>query len=202
MSRKELYQAAKGAFIFVYLYLIMALLVALLMIAAGPEGRELAVLLVFLVVSAVVGLLAKRTLICDLWEGRTETLFGRVIRRELGDSLRFMRVEYLLLDTEAAVQKLVFVRESVPGLLDGKLVLHYLPRSKVIVQMEQVKVANVPRHRSKEWYKEKPQRERELAESARLEPCKLYEDYWFWERLPVVGVLLLFVLYKAIKNLC
>ena len=203
MSRGELYRAVRGAFVFVYLYLASAVLLALLMVAAGPKGRELALLWVFFVLNLAIALWAKRALLRDLLEGRTETLCGRVVRRELGDSLPFMRVEYLVLETERATCKLVlFPQGGGLGVPDNRLTVHYLPRSGVIVRVERPEERSAPRHRSRAWYRDKPRREEGLAEAAQLHGCGLRESYWFWERLPALAALAVLVLYWAAKALC
>ena len=205
MSRPELFKTVKGAFVFLYLFLFLFCLTALLMATAGPKGKELSLLLALFGVEIAVALWSKRTLLQDLLEGRTESVRGRIVLRELGDSLRFMQVEYLTLDTAPSL-KLTLFQSTPPGTpvwLDSTLSFRYLPRSKVIVQMEPLEgKKTAPRHRSKAWYQQKPRQEREQAALLQPKACRLQEAYWFWERLPLLTVffaaIVLFVLQQAV----
>ena len=204
MSRPELFKTVKGAFVFLYLFLFLFCLTALLMATAGPKGKELSLLLALFGVEIAVALWSKRALLQDLLEGRTESVRGRIVLRELGDSLRFMQVEYLTLDTAPSL-KLTLFQSTPPGTpvwLDSTFSFRYLPRSKVIVQMEPLEVKKTaPRHRSKAWYQQKPRQEREQAALLKPKACRLQETYWFWEELPLLTVffaaIVLFVLQQV-----
>ena len=204
MSRRELYRAAKGAFTYLRRCLGLLLLSVPFLIAA--KSSVIRFLPLFFAAGAVVTLWSKREVIWDLLEGRVETVSGRVVRRELGDSLRYMSVYYFFLDTETAPKKLVFFSPTpsagIPGLLDSPLTLHYLPRSGVIVQVEVLEKPDTPRHRSKEWYRGRPQREEELRRVMKPNPCKLREGYWFWEDLFLTAPFVLFLVWGAVSTIC
>ena len=202
MPRRELFRAAKGAFVFLYIYLIFFCLTALLMIAGGPGARELALLLVFFL-AAAEALWVKRNVVWDLWAGRTETVCGRVVLREVAGNFKFLQVEYLSLDTPAGVRKLVlFHRAPALGLIGGQLVLQYLPKSGIVIQLEELEGAAIPPHRSRAWYREKFQRERERTEQLKPVACLWRRSFWFWEELPALGGLLLFVIGFLCKTVC
>lgn len=196
MSRKEMYRAAKGAFTYLRRCLGLFLLSVPAMIVVKPVFIRL--LPLFFAACAVITLWSKRKVIQDLREGRPET----IVRRELGDSLRYLRVYYLFLDTETVPQRLVFFSPwpsaGIPGLLDSPLILRYLPRSGVIVQVKVLEKPEMPRHRSKEWYREHDQREEELRKVIRPEPCRPHERYWFWEELFISAPILLSAVWGVI----
>ena len=204
MSRRELYRAAKGAFAYLRRCLGLFLLGIPWMILVRP--MVIRILPAFFAAGAVVTLCSKREVIRDLLVGRVETVSGRIVRRELGDSLRYLSVYYFFLDTETAPKKLVFFSPTpsagIPGLLDSPLTLRYLPRSGVIVQVEVLEKPDTPRHRSKEWYRERPQREEELRQVMNPSPCKLREGYWFWEDLFLTAPFILFLVWGAVNMIC
>lgn len=204
MSRRELYRAAKGAFTYLRRCLGLLLLSVPFIIAA--KSSVIRFLPLFFTAGAVVTLCSKREVIRDLLVGRVETVSGRIVRRELGDSLRYLSVYYFFLDTETAPKKLVFFSPTpstgILGLLDSPLILHYLPHSGVIVQVEMLEKPDTPRHRSKEWYRERPQREEELRQVMNPSPCKLREEYWFWEDLFLTAPFILFLVWGAVNMIC
>ena len=203
MPRRELFREAKGAFVFLYIYLIFFCLTALLMIAGGLGARELALLLVFFLAAAAEALWVKRNVVWDLWAGRTETVCGRVVLREVAGSFKFLQVEYLSLDTQVGVRRLVlFHRAPALGLIGGQLVLQYLPKSGIVIQLEELEGAAIPPHRSRAWYREKFQRERERTEQLKPVACLWRRSFWFWEELPALGGLLLFVIGFLCKTVC
>ena len=71
MPRGEIYRAVKGAFVYLYLYLVILGLTALA--AALWEEGTARLLLALVAADFAAALLAKRKLILDLLEGRTET---------------------------------------------------------------------------------------------------------------------------------
>ena len=71
MPRGEIYRAVKGAFVYLYLYLVILGLTALA--AALWEEGTARLLLALVAADFAAVLLAKRKLILDLLEGRTET---------------------------------------------------------------------------------------------------------------------------------
>ena len=204
MPRREMYRAAKGAFAYLRRCLGLFLLSIPWMILVKP--MVIRILPAFFAAGVVVTLCSKREVIRDLLVGRVETVSGRIVRQELGDSLRYLSVYYFFLDTETAPKKLVFFSPTpsagIPGLLDSPLTLRYLPRSGVIVQVEVLEKPDTPRHRSKEWYRERPQREEELRQVMRSNPCKLREGYWFWEDLFLSVPIALFLVWGVISTIC
>ena len=138
MSRRELYRSAKGAFAYLHRCLGLLLLSIPWMILVKPMFIQ--ILPVFFAVGAVVSLWSKRDVVRDLLAGRTESVRGQVVRRELGDCIKHLWAEYLFLDTEVGPQKMVFFSSpfggGIVGLLDSPLSLYYLPRSKIIVRAE------------------------------------------------------------------
>lgn len=207
MSRRELYRSAKGAFAYLHICLGLFLLSIPWMILVKPTFIR--ILPIFFAVGAVVSLWSKRNVVRDLLEGRAETVCGYVVRRELGDCLRHLWVEYLFLDTETGPQRMIFFSSpfgaGIPGLLDSPLVLHYLPRSKIIVQVEVQGKPDTPRHRSKEWHGERPQREERMRKVIQPNLCRLCERYWLWEDLFLdvpVALFLLSLVWGGIKTVC
>lgn len=204
VTRREMYCAARASLTFLHWYLILLFLFLIVVLTAGPEGRELTPLLIFFAAAAMASLWVKRAVVSDLLEGRTETVCGSVLGREVvADRLKFLWAEYLSVDTEAGILKLILF-QSGPGrgLPGGRLRLTYLPRSKIVVQMEALEKSSGPPHRSKEWYREKPRREKELAELLKPRACRWCESYWFWERLYLLGPLTLCILCWVLKTIC
>lgn len=207
MSRRELYRSAKGAFAYLHRCLGLLLLSIPWMILVKPTFIQ--ILPVFFAVGAVVSLWSKRDVVRDLLEGRTETVRGQVVRRELGDCIKHLWAEYLFLDTEVGPQKMVFFSSpfggGIAGLLDSPLSLYYLPRSKIIVRVEVQGKPDTPRQRSKEWHRERPKREERMRKIMQPNLCRLRERYWLWEDLlldmPVV-LFLLFLVWRGIKTVC
>ena len=103
MSRRELYRSAKGAFAYLHRCLGLLLLSIPWMILVKPTFIQ--ILPVFFAVGAVVSLWSKRDVVRDLLAGRTESVRGQVVRRELGDCIKHLWAEYLFLDTEVGPQK-------------------------------------------------------------------------------------------------
>ena len=204
MSRRELYGNAKGAFAYLYRCLGLFLLSIPWMILVKPVIIRF--LPAFFAAGAAVSLWSKRDVVRDLLEGRTETLRGHVVRRELGDCTKHLWAEYLFLDTEAGPQRMIFFSSpagaGMPGLLDSPLSLHYLPRSKIIVWVEVLEKPDTPRHRSKEWYGERPQREEKLRQVIAPSLCKWQERYWFWEDLFVSAPIVLFLVWGVAGMIC
>lgn len=204
MSRKELYRNAKGAFAYLYRCLGLFLMSIPWMILVKPVTIRF--LSAFFAAGAVVSLWTKRDAVRDLLEGRTETLRGHVVRRELGDCIRHLWAEYLFLDTEAGPQRMIFFSSpfgaGIPGLLDSPLNLHYLPRSKIIVRVEVLEKPDTPRHRSKEWHGERPQREEKLRQVTAPNLCKWQERYWFWEDLFISAPIVLFLIWGIVGMIC
>ena len=194
MSRRELYRSAKGAFAYLHRCLGLLLLSIPWMILVKPTFIQ--ILPVFFAVGAVVSLWSKRDVVRDLLEGRTETVRGQVVRRELGDCIKHLWAEYLFLDTEVGPQKMVFFSSpfggGIAGLLDSPLSLYYLPRSKIIVRVEVLEKPDTPHHRTKEWYRE---RQETLQKMTPLDLCKLRERYWLWEDLILDMPVVLFLLF-------
>ena len=204
MSRRELYRNAKGAFSYLRRCLCLFLLSIPWMILIKPTAIR--ILPVLFVAGAIVSLWSKRDVVRDLLEGRTETVRGRVVRRELGDCIRHLWAEYLFLDTEAGPQRMIFFSSpfgtGIPGLLDSPLCFHYLPRCKIIVQVEVLEKPETIRHRSKEWHKMRPQREEKLRQVIAPNPCKWREKYWLWEDLFVSAPIVLFLVWGAVSMIC
>lgn len=200
MSRKELYRNAKGAFAYLYGCLGLFLMSIPWMILVKPVTIRF--LPAFFAAGAFVSLWSKRDAVRDLLEGRTETLRGHVVRRELGDCTKHLWAEYLFLDTEAGTQRMIFfsapASAGIPGLLDSPLNLYYLPRSKIIVRVEVLEKPDTPRHRSKEWHGERPQREEKLRQVIAPSLCKWQERYWFWEDLFISAPIVLFLVWGIV----
>ena len=194
MSRRELYRNAKGAFAYLHRCLGLFLLSVPWMILIKPVF--LRTLPMFFAVGAVVSLWSKRDVVRDLLEGRTETVRGQVVRRELGDCIKHLWAEYLFLDTEVGPQKMVFFSSpfggGIAGLLDSPLSLYYLPRSKIIVRVEVLEKPDTPHHRTKEWYRE---RQETLQKMTPPDLCRLRERYWLWEDLILDMPVVLFLLF-------
>ena len=194
MSRRELYRSAKGAFAYLHRCLGLFLLSIPWMILIKPVF--LRTLPMFFAVGVAVSLWSKRDVVRDLLEGRTETVRGQVVRRELGDCIKHLWAEYLFLDTEAGTQKMVFFSSpfdgGIAGFLDSPLSLHYLPRSKIIVRMEVLEKPDTPHHRTKEWYRE---RQETLQKMTPPDLCRLRERYWIWEDLILDMPVVLFLLF-------
>ena len=194
MSRRELYRSAKGAFAYLHRCLGLLLLSIPWMILVKPTFIQ--ILPVFFAVGAVVSLWSKRDVVRDLLEGRTESVRGQVVRRELGDCIKHLWAEYLFLDTEVGPQKMVFFSSpfggGIAGLLDSPLSLYYLPRSKIIVRAEVLEKPDTPHHRTKEWYRE---RQETLQKMTPPDLCKLRERYWLWEDLILDMPVVLFLLF-------
>ena len=123
MPWRELFREAKGAFVFLYIYLIFFCLTAILVIAGGPGAGELSLLLVFFLAAAAEALWVKRNVAWDLLAGRTETVCGRVVLREVAGSFKFLQVEYLSVDTQAGVRKLVLFHRAPALGIDRKSVV-------------------------------------------------------------------------------
>lgn len=204
MSRKELYRNAKGAFAYLRRCLCLFFLSIPWLILMKPAAIR--ILPMFFAAGAIVSLWSKRNVVRDLLEGRTETVRGRVARRELGDCIRHLWAEYLFLDTEAGPQRMIFFSSpfgaGIPGLLDSPLCFHYLPRCKIIVQVEVLEKSETIRHRSKEWHKMRPQREEKLRQVIAPNPCKWRERYWLWEDLFVSAPIVLFLVWGAVSMTC
>lgn len=200
MSRRELYRVARGAFLYLYLYLVMLAVFGALA-AFFREEQAARLLLILAVADLAAAVLAKWGLILDLIEGRTETFCGQIDHRENAGSLRSVRVEYLVEGKVERPRRFVHFPDALPippekmqGLFSGSVALWYLPRSFVVVRAVEGEgsTAKVPPPRTKEWYRQKPQMEEVFSKISHVEPCRrLREDYWFWEMLPT-GLFLVF----------
>ena len=138
MPRGEIYRAVKGAFVYLYLYLVILGLTALA--AALWEEGTARLLLALVAADFAAVLLAKRKLILDLLEGRTETFRGRIHHCENAGSLRSVSVIYLVEDGNESPRRFVCFPDAVPvspekmgELSSGSAVLWYLPRSLAVV---------------------------------------------------------------------
>ena len=110
MPRGEIYRAVKGAFVYLYLYLVILGLTALA--AALWEEGTARLLLALVAADFAAALLAKRKLILDLLEGRTETFRGRIHHRENAGSLRSVSVIYLVEDGNESPRRFEIGRAS------------------------------------------------------------------------------------------
>lgn len=191
MSRRIAYRMVRTAF--VYLYFDLAILALALVMAVRLWGQPPARLfLVFWAANFAAALWAKRKLILDLLEGRTETFRGQIDHREDGGSLRCARVEYLVEQGEHP-RRFVLFPDSLPlspdaacGLLSGRTALRYLPRSLAVVEViEEAGKGPSAGRRTKEWYKGKARLEEEYRQIVRPRPLSRLGDlYWFWELVP------------------
>lgn len=209
MPRGEIYRAVKGAFVYLYLYLVILGLTALA--AALWEEGTARLLLALVAADFAAALLAKRKLILDLLEGRTETFRGRIHHRENAGSLRSVSVIYLVEDGNESPRRFVCFPDTVPVSLEkmrelssGSAVLWYLPRSLAVVGVEGSgkETAEAPRPRTREWYRQKPWREEEYRRLSYVAPCRrLREHYWFCEMVSTCLFLTLAGMY-ALYHLC
>ena len=191
MSRRIAYRMVRTAF--VYLYLDLALLtLALVMAVCFWEQPPARLFLAFWAVNFAVALWAKRGLILDLLEGRTEVFRGKISHREDGGSLRCARVEYLVEKGENPRRfvlfpdALAFPLEAALGLLSGRTVLRYLPRSLAVVEIQEIEKEVPAKARTKEWYRQKARVEQEYWQ-IRPKPCdRLRDGYWWWELVPTL----------------
>ena len=186
---------------FVYLYLDLALLtLALVMAVCFWEQPPARLFLAFWAVNFAVALWAKRGLILDLLEGRTEVFRGKISHREDGGSLRCAQVEYLVEQGEHPRRFLLFP-DALPlspdaacGLLSGRTALRYLPRSLAVVELipeTEEEPPSAPR-RTKGWYEERAGLEEQYRRMGRPRPLgRLRNLYWFWELAPTGFFLLL-----------
>ncbi len=207
MPRKEAYRIARSAF--VYLHLDLAIFSLSVPVAVRLwEQPAVWLFLASWAVNIVVAFWAKRRLILDLLEGRTETFQGKISHREGAGSLRCARVEYLVEQGEMP-RRFVLFPDALPlslglalGLLHGTTRLRYLPRSLVVVGIEGTEEAAPSGKRTKEQYQKKAQLEEEYRQICRARPCSWLRDgYWFWERLPTCLFLALTGLYMLLRLL-
>ena len=186
---------------FVYLYLDLALLtLALVMAVCFWEQPPARLFLAFWAVNFAVALWAKRGLILDLLEGRTEVFRGKISHREDGGSLRCAQVEYLVEQGEHPRRFLLFP-DALPlspdaacGLLSGRTALRYLPRSLAVVELipETEEESPSAPMRTKGWYEERAGLEEQYRRMGRPRPLgRLRDLYWFWELVPTGFFLLL-----------
>ena len=191
MSRKKAYRLVRTAF--VYLYFDLAILtLALVMAVRFWEQSPARFFLAFWAANFAAALWAKRKLILDLLEGRTETFQGQIDHRENAGSLRCVRVEYLVEQGERP-RRFILFPDALPlsldaalGLLSGRTTLRYLPRGLSVVEVigEAGKGPSAGR-RTKEWYKGKARLEEEYQQIVRPRPLgRLGDLYWFWELVP------------------
>ncbi len=192
MARKKTYRLVRTAF--VYLYFDLAILtLALVMAVRLWEQPPARLFLAFWAANFAVALWAKRGLILDLLEGRTETFRGKISHREDGGSLRCARVEYLVEQGERP-RRFVLFSDALPltgkaalGLLTGRTALEYLPRSLVVVELIPEAGEDPPSapRRTKAWYEEKALQEEQYRQIGRPKPLgRLGDLYWFWELIP------------------
>ena len=158
MSRRIAYRMVRTAF--VYLYLDLALLtLALVMAVCFWEQPPARLFLAFWAVNFAVALWAKRGLILDLLEGRTEVFRGKISHREDGGSLRCAQVEYLVEQGER-------------------------PRRFILFPETEEEPPSAPR-RTKGWYEERAGLEEQYRRMGRPRPLgRLRNLYWFWELAP------------------
>ena len=179
---------------FVYLYLDLALLtLALVMAVCFWEKPPARLFLAFWAVNFAVALWAKRGLILDLLEGRTEVFRGKISHREDGGSLRCAQVEYLVEQGEHPRRFLLFPNalpltgKAALGLASGRITLKYLPRSLAVVELipeTEEEPPSAPR-RTKGWYEERAGLEEQYRRMGRPRPLSRLRDlYWFWELVP------------------
>ena len=95
MPGKKAYRIVKGAFVYLYLDLAFFTLSVVLVVRFW-ERSPAWFFLAFWAANFAAALWAKRKLILDLLEGRTETFQGQIDHRENAGSLRCVRVEYLV----------------------------------------------------------------------------------------------------------
>ena len=192
MSRKKAYRLVRTAF--VYLYFDLAILtLALVMAVRFWEQSPARFFLAFWAANFAAALWAKRKLILDLLEGRTETFQGQIDHRENAGSLRCVRVEYLVEQGERP-RRFILFPDALPlsldaalGLLSGRTTLRYLPRSLAVVELipeTEEEPPSAPR-RTKGWYEERAGLEEQYRRMGRPRPLSRLRDlYWFWELVP------------------
>ena len=95
MPGKKAYRIVKGAFVYLYLDLAFFTLSVVLVVRFWEQSLAW-FFLAFWAANFAAALWAKRKLILDLLEGRTETFQGQIDHRENAGSLRCVRVEYLV----------------------------------------------------------------------------------------------------------
>ncbi len=207
MPGKKAYRIVKGAFVYLYLDLAFFTLSVVLVVRFWEQSLAW-FFLAFWAANFAAALWAKRKLILDLLEGRTETFQGQIDHRENAGSLRCVRVEYLVEQGEVP-RRFVLFPDALPlplgltlGLLHGTTRLRYLPRSLVVVGIEGTEEAAPSGKRTKEQYQKKAQLEEEYRQICRARPCSWLRDgYWFWERLPTCLFLALTGLYMLLRLL-
>lgn len=207
MTRREAYRIVRSAFVYLYLYLVI--FIPAVVIAVSFWAKPAAWLfLAYAAVNLAVALWAKRGLILDLLEERTETFHGQIDHRENGGSLRCARVEYLVEKGENP-RRFVLFPDALPfpsgaalGLLSGKTALRYLPRSLVVVGIEAAE-EEIPakRKRTKEWYQQKARLEEEYRRILRPRPCRPRDGYWWWELIPTLLLLAIAGIYALLRLL-
>ncbi|MCI9667209.1 MAG: hypothetical protein HFF13_08160 [Angelakisella sp.] len=137
MPGKKAYRIVKGAFVYLYLDLAFFTLSVVLVVRFWEQSLAW-FFLAFWAANFAAALWAKRKLILDLLEGRTETFQGQIDHRENAGSLRCVRVEYLVEQGERP-RRFILFPDALPlsldaalGLLSGRTTLRYLPRSLAV----------------------------------------------------------------------
>ena len=140
MPGKKAYRIVKGAFVYLYLDLAFFTLSVVLVVRFWEQSLAW-FFLAFWAANFAAALWAKRKLILDLLEGRTETFQGQIDHRENAGSLRCVRVEYLVEQGERP-RRFILFPDALPlsldaalGLLSGRTTLRYLPRSLAVVEV-------------------------------------------------------------------
>ena len=200
MNRRSCFQTVRGAFLYVYVLLLLLVLRAV----CGGGVWEMGLLLFGLAVC----LLAKRKLLLDLLTGETAVFQGRLAYRENASWPKKYHVEYLVEETTERPQRFVWFPGAVPlpprgttGLLTCPVTLRYLRRSWVVVAIEAIDLTAPspwPKPRTKAWYACQAEREQDAIDRTKPRACPFHKTFWFIETLlfPVLLVLLLFLLAR------
>ena len=183
MPRKKAYRIVKGAFVYLYLDLAFFTLSVVLVVRFWEQSLAW-FFLAFWAANFAAALWAKRKLILDLLEGRTETFQGQIDHRENAGSLRCVRVEYLVEQGERP-RRFILFPDALPlsldaalGLLSGRTTLRYLPRSLAVVEViGEVGEGPSAGRRTKEWYKGKARLEEEYRPEQVVDGT--YYKYYF-----------------------